>query len=125
MKKIMKLRKIDLKCKHLKKLISRKNNSNKISCRRKYLYQQIESPCNTNEYLINNNSSPFFIDDEEEDSPIIKPSSILVFEDDANSELDLFSIKDLNSTNEESMILNENTDQTKAIMDKCLDEGKK
>lgn len=125
MKKIMKLRKIDLKCKHLKKVFSRKNNSNKVSYRRKYLYNQIESPHNTNEYLINNNSSPFFIDDDEEDSTIIKPSSILVFEDEANSELDLFSVKDLNSTNEESMILNENTDQTKAIMEKCLGVEKK
>ena len=125
MKKIMKLRKIELKCKHLKKVLSRKNNFNKVSFRRKYLYKHIESPHNTNEYLINNNSSPFFIDDDEEDSTIIKPSSILVFEDDPNSEFDLFSIKDLNSTNEESMILNENTDQTKAIMDKVLDVEKK
>lgn len=125
MKKIMKLRKIELKCRHLKKVLSRKNNSNKVSFRRKYLYEQIESPHNTNEYLINNNSSPFFLDDDEEDSTIIKPSSILVFEDDVNSELDLFSVKDLNSTNEESMILNENTDQTKAIMEKCLDVEKK
>ena len=122
----MKLRKIELKCKHLKKVLSRKNNFNKESFRRKYfLYKQIESPHNTNEYLINNNSSPFFMDDDEEDSTIIKPSSILLFEDDANSELDLFSIKDLDSTNEESMILNENTDQTKAIMDKVLDVEKK
>ena len=125
MKKIMKLRKIELKCKHLKKVLSRKSNFNKVSFRRKYLYKHIESPHNTNEYLINNNSSPFFIDDDEEDSTIIKPSSILVFEDDPNSEFDLFSIKDLNSTNEESMILNENTDQTKAIMDKVLDVEKK
>ena len=53
--------------------------SRKFSLRKNYLYQQIESPHNTNEYLINNQSSPFFVDDDE-DSILIEPSSIIHIE---------------------------------------------
>ena len=125
MKKIMKLRKIRVKSKKMKKNATKKNtsDSSKISFRKKFLYQQIESPYNDNEYLINNKSSPFFADDEEEDSIIINPSKPLKFNDEFgdNSEMDLFSFTQLNSTNDESMILNEKSESGKGQIGVCID----
>ena len=98
MKKIMKLKRICQRIKNGKRYNQKKSFSNIISFKRKSICQQIDSPHNTNEYLINNHSSPFFEEDEE-DSIIIRPISIVQFEDDINRELELFSMKDLNSTN--------------------------
>ena len=98
MKKIMKLKRICQRIKNGKRYNPKKSFSNIISFKRKSICQQIDSPHNTNEYLINNHSSPFFEEDEE-DSIIIRPISIIQFEDDINRELELFSMKDLNSTN--------------------------
>ena len=98
MKKIMKLKRICQRIKNGKRYNPKKSFSNIISFKRKSICQQIDSPHNTNEYLINNHSSPFFEEDEE-DSIIIRPMSIIQFEDDINRELELFSMKDLNSTN--------------------------
>ncbi len=106
MKKILKLKRISQKSKKCKKCLSKKKYSRKMLLQKKIFLKQIESPHNTNDFLMNNQSSPFFIEDDE-DSLMIKPSYIISFEDDANSELDLFSIKELESTNEESMIVNE------------------
>ena len=106
MKKILKLKRISQKSKKCKKCLSKKKYSRKMLLQKKIFLKQIESPHNTNDFLMNNQSSPFFIEDDE-DSYMIKPSYIISFEDDANSELDLFSIKELESTNEESMIVNE------------------
>jgi len=124
MKKIMKLKRIFQKSNQCKKRLSKKNISKKISFRKKWLIQQIESPHNTNEFLINNQSSPFYPEDDE-DSITIRPSDIIRFEDDTNSEIDLFSIKGLESTNEESVILNEKSEQIKEEKEKCLDNAKK
>ena len=94
----MKLKRICQRIKNGKRYNQKKSFSNIISFKRKSICQQIDSPHNTNEYLINNHSSPFFEEDEE-DSIIIRPISIIQFEDDINRELELFSMKDLNSTN--------------------------
>ena len=98
--------------------------SRKFSPRKNYLYQQIESPHNTNEYLINNQSSPFFVDDDE-DSILIEPSSIIRIENENIYGIELFSSKDLDSTNEESMILNEKSEAEKEQIDKCINLEKK
>ena len=90
----------------------------------KYIYQQIQSPLNTNEYLINNHSSPFF-SEEDEDSIIIKPISIIQFEEDKKTEIELFSMNDLNSTNDESVMFNEKSENLKEQMKKCLNGEKK
>ena len=124
MKKIMKLKRILVKNKHMKKRLSKRHISNKISFKKKYLFQQIESPHNTNEYLINIHSSPFF-DDDDEDSINIQPSSIIRLVDDSNTEINLFDIKDNESTNEESMILNEKLESENEQMEKCPNSKKK
>ena len=124
MKKIMKLKKIHQKKKQLKRCTQKKGFSNKISFTRKYIYQQIQSPLNTNEYLINNHSSPFF-SEEDEDSIIIKPISIIQFEEDKKTEIELFSMNDLNSTNDESVMFNEKSENLKEQMKKCLNGEKK
>ena len=107
----MKLKRILVKSKHNRKRLSKKNNSRKISFKKKYLFQQIESPHNTNEYLINNGSSPFWVDEDEE-SINIQPSSII-------------RLKDNESTNEESVILNEKLELGKGQMEKCPSAEKK
>ena len=120
----MKLKRILVKSKHNRKRLSKKNNSRKISFKKKYLFQQIESPHNTNEYLINNGSSPFWVDEDEE-SINMQPSSIIRLEDDTNSEINIFDLKDNESTNEESVILNEKLELGKGQMEKCPSAEKK
>ena len=116
----MKFRRILQKSKRIRKRLTKKQFSRRISLKKKYLFKQIESPHNTNEYLINNQSSPFYIEDEE-DSINIKPSSIILLEDDTNSELNIFNIKDSESTNDESMILNKKSENGKGLIIACLD----
>ena len=75
----MKLRRILAKInKHNKECRSKKKNSRKISFKKKYLFQQIESPLNTNEFLINNGSSPFLAYDDEEGKPLKNTSRLNV-----------------------------------------------
>ena len=124
MKKIMKLKRILVKTKHIKERYSKKKISRKISFRKKYLFQQIESPLNTNEFLINNGSSPFLADDDE-DSINMQPSSIIRLDDDTNSEINIFDLKDNESTNEESVIVNEKLESGKEQMGKCLNRDNK
>ena len=124
MKKIMKLKRILVKTKHIKERYSKKKISRKISFRKKYLFQQIESPLNTNEFLINNGSSPFLADDDE-DSINMQPSSIIRLDDDINSEINIFDLKDNESTNEESVIVNEKLESGKEQMGKCLNRDNK
>jgi hypothetical protein len=123
MKKVKKFKRIVQKTRHIKSSHLKRNISRKISIRKKYLLQQIESPHNTNEYLINNQSSPFFVDDEE-DSITIEPNSVIHMESENLDGMDLFSLKDWDSTNEESMILNEKTESEKEEIEKCLKEKK-
>ena len=120
MKKIMKFRRIFQKSKRIKKHLTKKRFSRNISLKKKYLFEQIESPNNTNEFLINNQSSPFFTEDEE-DSINIKPSSIILLEEDTNSEIYLFNLKGSESTNDESMILNEKSENGKGLIETFLD----
>ena len=120
----MKLKRILVKPNHNRKRLSKKNNPRIISFKKKYLFQQIESPHNTNEFLINNGSSPFWADDDE-DSINIQPSTIIRLEDDTNSEINLFDLKDNESTNEESAILNEKLELGKGQMEICPDAEKK
>ena len=101
MKRIIKLKKIR-KAKRTKIAIRKKRYNKRCS-----LFQniyQIESPNNTNEYLINNCSSPFITDEEDEDSIEIKNSSLIYFND-GNSELGLFDCKDVEMTKEKSAFL--------------------
>ena len=120
----MKLKRILVKPNHNRKRLSKKNKPRIISFKKKYLFQQIESPHNTNEFLINNGSSPFCADDDE-DSINIQPSTIIRLEDDTNSEINLFDLKDNESTNEESAILNEKLELGKGQMEICPDAEKK
>ena len=120
----MKLKRILVKIKHMKKPRSQKKISRKISFKKKYLFHQIESPLNTNEFLINNGSSPFLPDDEEE-SINIQQSSIIRLEDDTNSEINMFDVKDNESTNEESVIVNEKIETGKEQMEKSLNKENK
>ena len=124
MKKVKKFKRIIQKNNHIKKSNKKRMVSRKFSPRKNYLYQQIESPHNTNEYLINNQSSPFFVDDDE-DSILIEPSSIIRIENENIYGIELFSSKDLDSTNEESMILNEKSEAEKEQIDKCINLEKK
>ena len=102
MKRIIKLKKIR-KAKSTKIAI-RKRRYNKRCSLFQNIYQ-IESPNNTNEYLINNCSSPFISEEEDEDSIEIKNSSLICFND-GNSELGLFDCKDVEMTKEKSALLN-------------------
>ena len=101
MKRIIKLKKIR-KLKNTKIAIRKKRYNKRCS-----LFQniyQIDSPNNTNEYLINNCSSPFISEEEDEDSIEIKNSSLICFND-GNSELGLFDCKDIEMTKEKSALL--------------------
>ena len=124
MKKVLKLRRILQKSKRSKKHLSKIFFSRKMEIKKKYFYIQIQSPHNTNDFLINNQSSAFYTDDEE-DSIFIKPSSIIQLEDDTNSELDFFNMKNLDSTIEESMALNEKSISDKMEIVQCITDEKK
>lgn len=124
MKKIMKLKKIHVKSKSYTRRLRNKNNFKNISFRKKYIYQQIESPHNTSDFLISNQSSPFF-DYDEEDTIFVYPSKLIKFDDDTSSELDIFNFNGLNSTKDESVILNEKLELGKEQKEECLDDIKK
>ena len=124
MKRIMKFRRIAQKSKHIKEKLSKKKFSRKNQMTKKNIFQMIESPHNTNDFLINNRSSAFYMD-EEEDSIIIQPSSIIRLEDDTNSEINIFDLKDSQSTNGESVILNEKSETTKEQISQSLEKEKK
>lgn len=123
MKRVMKFRRILQKSKHMKKKLSKKKCSRKNQLKNKSLFQMIESPHNTNDFLINNRSSTFY-SDEDEDSIIIQPSSLIRLEEDTNSEINLFDFKDSESTNGESVIINEKPEGSKGQFAECF-EGEK
>ena len=80
-----------------KTLKLKKINKSKVSIRKKFYskyihniqkhFYQIDSPHNTNEYLMKNSSSPFYNDNDEEDSIEIIPSIKIEFNDDTSSEI--------------------------------------
>ncbi len=124
MKRIMKFRRILQKSKHIKKDFSKKKISRKNKLKKKSLFQIIESPHNTNDFLINNRSSAFYMDEEEEDSIIFQSSPIILLEDDTNLEINLFDLKYSESTNEESVLINEKSEASKGQISQCF-EGEK
>ena len=102
--------------------ITKKINNAKLSkrkCRKKIYHKgssflkkimlQPDSPLNTNEYLIDNNSSSFFNDDE--DFFDIKVSSAIKFNNDTNSEIDLFEENQSQLTNDNTINFNDNLNQ--------------
>ena len=102
--------------------ISRKINNAKLSKRKfkkkiyhkgsslmKKMMLQPDSPLNTNEYLIENNSSSFFNDDE--DFFNIKVSSAIKFNNNINSEIDIFEENQSELTNDNTINFNENLNQ--------------
>ena len=82
MKKTLKLKKINKS----KVSIRKKNYSKYIHNIQKHSYQ-LDSPYNTNEYLIQINSSPFYTYNDEEDSIEIIPPIKIKFNDDTISEI--------------------------------------
>jgi hypothetical protein len=109
MKKILKFKGIK-KNKHTK--YAKKATRKKKHCKKDFIFKknfyQIASPHNTNDYLINNNSAPFFNyfdDDEESYNEMSLPIQPIYFNKDNNSELDLFTMKEIDSTNEKTSIL--------------------
>lgn len=120
----MKLKKIRMKSKHIQKRLTKQTFSRKFSFRKNNLFPQKESPYNTNEFLVNNHSSPFFLDDDE-DSIVVQPSSIIQLEDDTNSELEIFVNGNFESTNEESLMINEKSDLRKEEMERFSKDEKK
>ena len=113
MKKILKFKGIK-KNKHTK--YAKKATRKKKRCKNEFIFKknfyQIASPHNTNDYLINNSSAPFFNyfdDDEESNNEMFIPVQPIYFNKDNNSELDLFTVKEIDSTNEKTSILMEKT----------------
>jgi hypothetical protein len=107
MKKINKPRKI--KNAKLPKRKSKKIVYHKGSSYMKQIMLQPDSPLNTNEYLIDNNSSSFCNDDE--DCCDIKTSSIIKFNNDINSELNIREENQNELTNDETINFNEDLTQ--------------
>ena len=84
------------------KKIKKNNNSNKL------MEQQIESPFNNNEYLINNKSSPFYDDnDNESELSLNFFNNELVNNDIDIKEIDFNIENKLDSTSDESEIIND------------------
>ena len=103
MKRIIRLKKIK-KIKYNTKNYFKKKKSNRKCTFWIKKIKQIESPHNTNEYLIKNNSSPFF-DDDEEESIIIKPFTLIKFEEDLKKEdLNLTAYKEQETSDEKSIL---------------------
>ena len=104
MKRILKLKKIKKSNYITKKYSKKKKYTQRSSFWRKNM-KQIESPYNTNEFLIENNSSPF-LNEEEEDSIIIKPVAIIKFEENINNNnFDLNGFKEEETTIEKSNLI--------------------
>ena len=101
MKRILKLKKI--KSKRTRKYINKKRMLNGVLLWKKR-FLQIDSPHNTNEYLINVNSAPFYDNEiDDEDSINIIPNSFIKISDDKNSELNLFFHGEIDSTNDKTI----------------------
>ena len=78
----------------------------------KKMFLQIETPLNTNDFLINFNSSPFWNSDEDNEDEII-PNNPIKFKCDTNCELDTFGNKEADSTDEKTIVLNCKNEQEK------------
>ena len=116
MKKILKLKKIRN---------SKKKNKKEIRKKRSVLFWnkntlQMESPHNTNDYLININSSPFWnFCDEEDNSWEMAPNNLISIKCDTNYELDTLAYKEIEST-DETIVSNSNKDKEPKIIQKIF-----
>ena len=82
------------------------------------MFLQIESPHNTNDFLINFNSSPFWNSDEDNEDEIILHTP-MKFKCDTNSEIDTFTYKEIDSTDEKTIVLKcKNEQEKKTIQSK-------
>ena len=106
MKRKMKFKKTKL-LKYSKKDSRKKRYLKKPFLERPFF--EIDSPHNTNDYLINVNSSRFLADNNEDSIDII-PSSIIFINDDSNEELNLFS-KSRNDITKENTDMNKDKEQ--------------
>ena len=112
MKKVLKLKKIRNAKTKTKRTLRKKRNA--IFWKKMFL--QIESPHNTNDFLINFNSSPFWNSDEDNEDEIsweMIPSNPIKFKSDTNCELDTFGYKEEDSTDEKTIVLNCKNEQEK------------
>ena len=127
MKRIIKLKKIYKHSKHVKSYLSKKKFGKKKLFLKKILYNQIESPLNTNEYLMQNKSSPFYPEDEDstEDLFQIEPNYIITLEKETQPESVLLSIKGLESTSDESMMSKDQTNKGKDQIEIRLENDNK
>ena len=102
MKRILKLKKIK-NSKRPRKYINKKRMPHgMLLCKKRFF--QIDSPRNTNEYLINVNSAPFYYNEtDDEDSINIIPNSFIKISNDTNSELNLFIHGESDSTIEKTI----------------------
>ena len=100
MKRNLKFKKIKLS-KFSKKDKRKKRYSKKAYLESKFF--EIESPHNTNDYLVNNNSDNFLTDNNEDSIDII-PSSIIFLDNDPNEELNIFMNRENDSTKENTEI---------------------
>ena len=108
MKKVLILKKIRNAKTKAKRALRKKRNT--IFWKKMYL--QIESPHNTNDFLINFNSSPFWNSDEDNEDEIILHTP-MKFKCDTNSEIDTFTYKEIDSTDEKTIVLNCKNEQEK------------
>ena len=117
MKRILKLKKIK-NSKTAKKNINKKRKAKRIC---KKLFLQIDSPHNTNEYLMSVNSSPFYNDeDDDNEDSFIMPSHFIKLSNDTNSELDLFINRESEGTNEKTILMDDQKEQKKKIILRLL-----
>ena len=117
MKRILKLKKIK-NTKTAKKYINKKRKAKRIC---KKLFLQIDSPHNTNEYLMSVNSSPFYNNEDEDEDSYIIPSPFIKLSNDTNSELDLFVNREAEATNEKTILMDDDQkEEKKKIIQRLL-----
>lgn len=102
--------------KHFTKKLSKKKTNNNCFAKRKRLflknrkkrnYSPIDSPYNSNEFLIKNHSSPFFDEDDEGDFGISFMDNNYTLSNDIDfKETEFNSENKMDSTNDESDIIN-------------------
>ena len=117
MKRILKLKKIK------KTNITKKYISSKRKTKRNWrkMFSQINSPHNTNKYLISVNSSPFYnYEDDDEYSINIIPSSFIKIPNDINSELEFFINRESEFTNEKTILMEKQKEQNKELIQRLL-----
>jgi len=122
MKKRIKLRKKSGKFKRIKKNITKKKNLSKLSNKSIFNIDQIATPYNSNEYLINYNSSSFFPIDEDEESMFQKENEK---HHSINIDLDIPTLNVSQSTNAEDIDYIEKTKNIKDFPEMFQNEGKK